>query len=131
MAHRARHEDDVALAGPEDLIGDVDAAAVDVAGHRSGDVVAGSGDALDSPVFELTVLTQDAAFELAQLRSRLDPELADQDGAHLSVGRQRIGLAAAAVERQQSLSPEPLTQRVFRSQFLKLGDRLLMAPARQ
>ena len=105
---------------------------VDVAGHRSADVVADWVlERLGAPVFEPTVLTQDAAFELAQLRSRLDPELADQDGAHRSVSRQRIGLAVAAIQRQQSLSPEPLTQRMFRSQCLKLGDRLLMAPARQ
>jgi hypothetical protein len=97
VAHRARHEDDVALAGAEDLISDVDATAVDVAGHRPADVVARRMPG--RPVVELTVLVQDAAFELAQLRSWLDPELADQDGAHLSVGPQRIGLAAAAVER--------------------------------
>ena len=65
------------------------------------------------PVFERWVLAQDPRFELAQLGPGLDPELLDQGGAQLAVCAQRVGLAAAAVQRQQALGPEPLTQRVL------------------
>ena len=95
--------------------------------------VAGLRLALSSPVCRAAgsraaVLTQDASFELAELGPRLDTELLGQDGAQLAVGAQRVGLAPA-VKRQQALSPEPLTQRVFRGQRLELREHLVVPSA--
>jgi hypothetical protein len=127
MAHRPRHENDVAGAPSEDLVGDVDAAALDVArpGPRRGVAFGVPG----GPVVKPGVLAQDASFELAQLRTRLDTELPDQHGAQLAVCPQRIGLPPAAVQRQQALEPEPLAQRMICGQHLELGDHLSVPPA--
>lgn len=95
VAQRPRHADDVALAPSEDLIGDVDAATLDVAGLGPCLVVAIGVPG--GPVVKPGVLTQDASFQLTQLRARLDTELLGQDGAQLAVCAQRIGLPPAAV----------------------------------
>ena len=51
------------------------------------------------------ILAQDRGLQLAQLRARLQAELLDQRPARIAEGGERIGLPAAAVERQHQLPP--------------------------
>ena len=83
------------------------------------------------PVLERRVLAQDPRLEVAQLGPGLDPELVDEGGAQLAVCAQRVGLAPSAVQRQQALGPEPLTQRVPGGQRLEFCDRLPVASAHE
>ena len=53
--------------------------------------------------------------EVVQLGAWLDPELLDEDLAGVAVGLQRVGLAAAAVQREHQLRVQPLTPRVLGS----------------
>ena len=62
-----------------------------------------------------------------QIRSGLDPDLLDQRGASLPIGLERLGLAPAAVQRQQPLRVNALAQRVIGQQRLDLADDLLVA----
>jgi len=110
VAHQTRHEDDVVLALAEDLVGDVHAAALGIARLRRCDPV--SRGVPGWLVVQRGVLAQDAGFQFAQLRARLDAELPDQDVAQLAVGAERVGLPPAAVQGEQALEPEPLTQRM-------------------
>ena len=127
VAHRPRHEHDVAFALSEHLVGDVDVPVLGVQSLRLGPGVRLPG----GPVFERWVLAQDPRVEVAQLGPGLDPELVDEGGAQLAVGAQRVGLAPGAVQRQQALGPEPLTQRVPGGQRLEFCDRLPMASAHE
>nr|WP_291414135.1 hypothetical protein [Actinophytocola sp.] len=56
--------------------------------------------------------------------TRLDAELVDEDGAQASEGPQRLGLPAAAVEREHEPVPGLLTQRVLVDQVRQLADEL-------
>jgi len=67
----------------------------------------------------------------AQLGPRLDPELVDQHTASLPVGRQGVGLAAAAIQREHQLHVQALSPRVLRRQPLQLGHQLAVPPGRQ
>jgi hypothetical protein len=64
----------------------------------------------------------------AQLRSRVDAELLDQDRPGPLVGQQRIGLPARAIQRQHELGPRPLRKRLLTDQPLQLGHQLRVAP---
>src|SRR6202034_1943932 len=116
MGQRPRHENNVALAVTEHLVGDVDRPALDIASLRPGLMIAVA--APGGPVFEPRILAQDAALQVAELGARLDPELADQNRAQLPVRAQSVGLALYRAGRQQALEPEPLTQRVLGGQRL-------------
>jgi hypothetical protein len=52
---------------------------------------------------EVRVLAQDRLVQLAQRRTRLDPDLLDQGAAGLPVGLERLGLATAAIEGEHPL----------------------------
>ena len=116
VAHQARHEHDVPLALAEDLIGQVHA--VGAAAYRIGgapgrrpvppgrparDPGAGSGRAARAG------------------RGRARCPARGQQGAQVTVGAQRVRLAAGPVQRQHEL-PEPLAERVGSGQRLELGD---------
>ena len=58
---------------------------------------------------------EDRLVEVVQLGARLDPELLDEDLAGVAVGLQRVGLAAAAVQREHQLRVQPLAPRVLAS----------------
>jgi hypothetical protein len=72
---------------------------------------------------------QDPALELAQLRPRLDAELAGQPVAGLLHRVERVGLAAGAIEREHPLAHEPLAQRVIAGEVVELGQKLRAGPA--
>ncbi len=73
---------------------------------------------------ERRVLAQDRAFEIAQLRARVEAELVEQDRPHPLVRLQRVALASLAVQRQHQLGPEPLAQRVRRDLLFERRDEL-------
>ena len=64
---------------------------------------------------ERGVVGEDRLVEVMQLGSRLDPELLDEDLARVAVGLQRVGLAAAAVQREHQLRVQPLAPRMLAS----------------
>ena len=76
---------------------------------------------------ERGVLAQDRPLELTELRTRLDPELVDQDSARLPVRLERLRLATGAVQSEDQLAPQPLAQRMAGNEILELGHELGMA----
>ncbi len=63
-------------------------------------------------------------------RGRLDPQLLVEPAAEAVVGRERLGLAAGAVEREHQHPVRRLAQRVRGDVRLELGDRVGVAAAR-
>jgi hypothetical protein len=80
---------------------------------------------------ERLVMAQDRRVELAQLGARLDTELPDERGPRVAVRLERVGLAAAAVERQQQVRAQPLAQRMLGDERLELRDQRPLAPERE
>ena len=80
---------------------------------------------------ERGVLAQDRLLEAAELRAGLDADLGDEDPASLAVGLERLGLAAAAVEREHELPGQPLAGRVDGDELLQLADELRLAAGRE
>ena len=74
---------------------------------------------------------EDRLVELVQLGAGLDPELLDEHLARVAVGLQRVGLAAAAVQREHQLRVQPLAPRVLAGELLELADQLGVAPGGQ
>ena len=74
------------------------------------------------------VVGEDRLVELVELGARLDPELLDEHLAGVAVGLQRVGLAAAAVEREHQLRVQPLAPRVLAGELLELADELGVTP---
>jgi hypothetical protein len=66
-----------------------------------------------------------------ELRAWLDADVLDELLARVAVGRERVGLPAAAVQRQQPLRVQPLAQRVLGQQGVDLADDLLVAACSQ
>ena len=58
------------------------------------------------------VVREDRLLEPPELRPRLEPQLVREHAPRLLEGLERIRLAAAAVERQHQLPPQPLPERV-------------------
>lgn len=77
---------------------------------------------------EVGVVTQDRALQLLQLRGRLDAELVGEQAADPLVGRQGVGPALGAVQREHQLGPAPFPQRLLGHQRLELGHDLLVVP---
>jgi hypothetical protein len=78
-------------------------------------------------VIEGCVLAQDRLVEPAQLGAGLDADLLDQRGPGRAVGLERVGLAAAAVQREHPLRVQPLAQRLCEHQRLELADHVAVA----
>ena len=74
-------------------------------------------------------MTQNRALELAERRAGLETELVVQHPPRLLVRLERLGLAAAAVEREDQLAAQPLAQRVLRDEHEQLGHELAVAAA--
>ena len=68
-------------------------------------------------------MEQDPALELAELRPRFDPELAGQPVARLLHRRERVGLAARAVEREHPLGQQALAQGVAADEVVELREQ--------
>ena len=77
------------------------------------------------------VLVEDRALELAERRSRFDPELVGERRAGALVRAQGVGLPAGAVERQHELAPQPLAQRRVGDRPLDVGDELARLAERE
>ena len=75
---------------------------------------------------ELGVLDEHAALELAQLRRRLEAHVVEpaDEGA---VGREGVGLAPGAVEREQLQRGEALVERLGVDRAVELGQRVAVA----
>ena len=93
----------------------------------------GATDAATRPAAERLgdVLAQDRRLERAQVRRRLDAEPVDERAARVAVGRERVGLAAGAVEREHLLAAQPLAQRMLAHERLELARDLGVPPARE
>ena len=74
------------------------------------------------------VVHEDGLLELPQLRTGLTPDRFDQGLAGLPVGRQRVRLAAAAVESEHQLRGEPLARRMLGHERPQLADELRVPP---
>ncbi len=77
------------------------------------------------------VVAQDRRLERAQLRRGLDAEPVDERLVGGAIGLERLGLAAAAVQREHLLAAQALAQRVRAHERLELAGHLVVAPARQ
>ena len=62
-----------------------------------------------------------------ELRTGIDAQLARQDAPHVLVGREGVGLAAAAVQTQHQLGVELLLQGVSRDQLAQFRQDLASA----
>ena len=80
---------------------------------------------------ELRVVLEDRALESLQLVAELEPELLVEVRARVAVGGERVGLAAAAVERQHQLAAETLTERRLGDEPLELGHDLVVTTERK
>ena len=69
--------------------------------------------------------------QVPELGRRLDADLLDQGRPGVPVGLERLGLAAAPVQREHALRVQPLAQRVLGHQGVELTDELVMVPRRE
>jgi len=67
---------------------------------------------------------QDRPLELLELLARVEAELLDERAPHVLVGRESIGLAARAVERQHELAAQTLAKRMLGDHGFELADEL-------
>ena len=77
------------------------------------------------------IVREDRLLQPPQLWPRLEPQLVGEHAPRLLERLERVGLAAAAVERQHQLPPQPLAERVV---FERRPDRrrqLPMLPERE
>ena len=72
-------------------------------------------------------MAENGAFELAELGTRFESE-SEQGAARIAVCSERLGLAAAAIEREHERCPEPFAVGVLADQGSELGDKLLAMP---
>ena len=86
--------------------------AADERRRRRGEVAAAPAGDRDGG--DRRVMREDRLLESPKLGPRLEPHLVGEHVPRLLEGLQRIRLAAAAVERQHQLPPQPLPERVVR-----------------
>jgi len=141
VAHQAGHENDVLIAFPDDLVGDVDAVlGQGIPGLRDNVLARRPGRACGRRIrcgtvpcraVQGAVLAQDAGLQVAQVRTGLDGQLGDQDRAQVAVSAQRVRLAAHPVKGEHPLEPEPFAERMSHGERLKLRDELPVPAAGQ
>ena len=68
-------------------------------------------------------MLEDGGLEVAEPRTRLDPDLVDQHTARTLVRGQCLRLSTEPVEAEDQLLPEPFPERVLGDQRLELGDK--------
>jgi hypothetical protein len=74
------------------------------------------------------VVGEDRLVQVVQLSARLDPELLDEDLPRVTVRLQRVGLAAASIQREHPLRVQSLTPRALGGELLELADQFGVAP---
>src|SRR5262249_56222042 len=80
---------------------------------------------------ELGVLTQDRDLEGLQLRARSETQILGEHLPPCAVDRERVGLAAGAVEGDHELATDPFPQRMRADEGLELPDDLVVMPQRK
>jgi hypothetical protein len=80
---------------------------------------------------EARILVQDRQLELLQRPARVDPELVDERTPPSLVDAERLGLPAAAVEREHQLPAQALPQRMSGDEVLELTRHLRVAAERE
>ena len=80
---------------------------------------------------ERRILHEDRPLEVAELAGGLDAQLLGERVAGLTIGVERVGLAAGAIEREHQLRVETLAHRLGRDELLQLADQLAVAAGRQ
>ena len=80
---------------------------------------------------ERLVLSEDRLLELPELVGGIDPELLDEHPADVLVRLERLGLPAAAVQREHQLRAGPLPVRLGRDERLEVGDNVEVPPERE
>ena len=76
-------------------------------------------------------MREDRLLEPPELGPRLEPQLVGEHAPRLLEGLERIRLAAAAVERQHQLPPQPLPERVVRQRRTERRRELPMLAERE
>jgi hypothetical protein len=77
---------------------------------------------------ERWVVGEDGCVQALQWLAGVDAELAGEQVADAPVGGERLGLPAAAVQRQHELAVQPLPQRMLAGQLFQLaGERVVPA----
>ena len=71
---------------------------------------------------EARVLPEDRPLQLLQGRARIEAEILREGLAGFAIDLERVGLAAAAVEREHPLLEEPLAIRLLGRERFELGD---------
>ena len=104
------HEVDRPVAG--DLVGDVEVAAARVADRRATPARGARGAPRRGQV-QARVLMEDAQLELPQRRPGSMPSSSTSARAAALERRQRVGLPAAAVQREHQLAAQALAKRVL------------------
>jgi hypothetical protein len=77
------------------------------------------------------VLLENPPLQVAQVFTRLDPDLLDERLAGGLVRLQRVGLAAGAIKREHQLRPTALAQRMLGDECLELAHELGVTSKRQ
>ena len=77
------------------------------------------------------IVDEDLLLELAEGRSRLEPELVPEQPSRPSERVERVRLAPGAVEREPELGAEPLVERMLGDQRLDLADELGVTAERE
>ncbi len=70
------------------------------------------------------LLAEDRRVQLLELRPRVDAQLVEQDAARLLVDRERVRLAARAVQREHQQRARPFAECVRGGKSLQLGNDL-------
>ena len=78
-----------------------------------------------------SILSQDRRFQIAQRRPRLDGQLAAEERTQPPVHAERVGLAAAAIQREHQLSVELLVERVIPGERLEIRQDLPVLTQRE
>ena len=76
-------------------------------------------------------MAEDRLLEILESGAGVETELVDEACPGRAVNLERVGLTAAAVEREHLERPEPFAQGMRCGQLLQLSDRLAVAPAGQ
>ena len=132
VGDEAGEEDEVDRPVAGHLVGDAEVAAAGVADRRAHRRLGPrAGARTRGGQVQARILTQDAQLELPERRPGVDAELLDERPASALEPLQRVGLPAAAVQREHQLAAQALAKRVLRDERLELRHQLVVAAERQ
>jgi hypothetical protein len=76
-------------------------------------------------------LLQDRGLERSQRRPRIHAQFVGQPLADQRAGADGLGMPTAAIQRQDSLGPQPFPERIRHDERIELAGDRLVAPARE